>query len=277
MKKGPAVIATHSLIACPVCDGEDFDLLGQAGPPGQPPGLPRALRCKVCGLGVEPHVAVPAEAYSRAAYDAARDHGRGADRYARLHHDTAVANRRFAQLAPCLPKAQDQTRPLWVDVGCGSGAFLAAARRRGWRVLGVEADPFAVRELGARMGLPALAYEAWVAAAQAPAASGGPRAQAVSFFDVLEHLLDPVDALKTAAAGLDSGGVIVVEVPDLDAAADFDAWKHRRITPEFTEHLWHFSAPTLSRLVESHLPACRVERAGTPVEGKVQMVVRKRG
>src|SRR2546426_12275631 len=41
-----------------------------------------------------------------------------------------------------------------VDIGCGTGNFLAAARRKGYRVTGTELDRNAARFAQAKLGLP---------------------------------------------------------------------------------------------------------------------------
>lgn len=261
----------EDLITCPVCESEtEFEPL--AGGPH------RAVRCRSCSLGIELSLSRnPAGAYARPVYDLARNDKAGLSRWARFHHDSAVAQLRLAQLSPVLPRPQPgAARPVWVDVGCGNGAHLAAARRRGWAVVGVEADAEAARELSELLAVPALAYGQWAATAN----NAPPAADAVSFFDVLEHLLDPVGTLQLAARSLRPGGVLVVEAPDLDSTTpeDFAAgkWRHRRVTTDFTEHVWHFSRRSLATLAARHLPGLEEVRSASPVPTKLQLAWRRR-
>lgn len=246
----------HDRLICPICDGTAFDELAPTS--GYPAG-----RCRGCGLGIEERLSKdPARAYARAAYDPHRDANAGSDRWQRFHHDSAVAADRLAQLRAVLPRDPGGRR--WVDVGCNNGAFLVAARRAGWSPVGVEADPEDAREVAALLGVPVLAYPVW-------AAAPSPNADAVSLFDVLEHVLDPVGTFVAAARSLRPGGVLVVECPDLGARTTVVDWKHRRITKEFTEHIWHFSERSLSVLAARYAPTLRLVHVARPVEDKIQV------
>lgn len=269
----------YDRVTCPICETENFDRIGPLPSGRESWEPPPALRCRDCGLAVETHTALPRHAYDIERYDAARDHGAGADRWSRFHHDSAVAVSRLEQLKPFLGRVADSgVKPLWLDLGCGSGAFLTVARRRGWRVLGVEADDLTVHEIASRLGIPGMAYEAWCGYAQT-AAAAPTKVQppnVISGYDFLEHMLDPVDCVKTAVSALTPGGLFVAETPDLDKAEDFGTWRHRRISRHFTEHVTHWSASAFRRLADVHLPGAKVEAVREPVPGKIQVVIRKR-
>lgn len=262
---------SFDLLHCPVCDAADqgFTPLD----PGTLTGFP-AVQCRGCGLGIEQTLSAdPVGPYARDAYDAARNAGAGGARWRRFHHDTAVAAARLAQLGPSLP-----TGTAWVDVGCSAGALLALLRRRGWQVLGVEADPATASEVTQALGVPVVNYQVWFSNAHRSYREDQ-KADVVSFFDVVEHLLDPVGTLQAAAAGLHNGGALVVEVPDLDAglsgAEGFAKWKHRRISEAYTEHVFHFSERSLEQLRVRHLKHMVQVRLARPVEGRLQVVWRK--
>jgi SAM-dependent methyltransferase len=103
--------------------------------------------------------------------------------------------------------------PTAVEIGCGDGKLLADLRAAGWSVVGVEPDPAARRAAAAR-GL-----EVYDGTAEAPPDAVRDRTfDAVVMQHVLEHCLDPLAALRSAAALLKPGGVLVVETPNNEAA-----------------------------------------------------------
>lgn len=262
----------RDLLLCPVCHGTDFAELC----PDEPGGPLGAAACTGCGLGLERQLSADPFGYARAAYDRARERGAGTPAWARYHHDSAVAAARFRQLAGVLPAQPGR----WLDVGCGTGAFLAHARRLGWRVCGVEADAAFCQEVGRATGITVLPQEAWLQAYWRQLQQPGPAAgewHCVSFFDVLEHVLDLQAFFQAAVAALAPGGLLVVEAPDRDAAApgEFAAWRHRKVTAEFTEHVWHFNESSLRRLAGRYAPAGEVVACQRPLPGRLQFVWRK--
>lgn len=89
------------------------------------------------------------------------------------------------------------------EVGCGPGDVAALLRSEGLNVVGVDADPEMLR-LAADRGVPV-----------ASEVSAG--AAAVVANQVLEHLLDPVGALRSWRDALLPGGRVHVQVPTLEA------------------------------------------------------------
>jgi SAM-dependent methyltransferase len=98
-------------------------------------------------------------------------------------------------------------RGLIVDVGCGGGAFLAASQARGWKGLGVEPSHDAAAHARQR-GL-TVHEGAWPVAAIADCS-----VDAVTFINVLDHLADPLGALRAAHRVLKPGGLLYVRVPN---------------------------------------------------------------
>jgi SAM-dependent methyltransferase len=129
-----------------------------------------------------------------------------------------------------------------VDVGSGKGHFLDAARRAGWAVLGIEVSEAAAAEAHRRYGQTTTLVADWGDAEQS-----GPF-DAITFWHVLEHLPDPVDALRRARPLLARDGVVVVGVPNLaswQARVFGDAWLHLDIP----RHLVHFTPATLAMVM----------------------------
>ncbi|MCP5120682.1 MAG: class I SAM-dependent methyltransferase, partial [bacterium] len=107
------------------------------------------------------------------------------------------------------------------------------ARHRGWQVRGVEASPWAAAEARRRLGV---AVHESLAALRAAAPEP---CDAMTFFQVLEHLPDPAAALTAARTCLHPGGWLVVETWNRDSwAARLFGAHWQQVTPPSVIHLF---------------------------------------
>jgi len=100
-----------------------------------------------------------------------------------------------------------------LDVGCASGLFLSAARKAGWNIAGVEPSENLFAKAAAALGREAELYCATLE--HTPLAAGS--FDAVTLWDVLEHVPQPLEFLRTCASLLKPGGHLFLNVPDLDS------------------------------------------------------------
>ena len=180
------------------------------------------------------------------------------------HITDSIRRYQFERQMRWLERPEASGRRL-LDVGCGSGAFMAFARARGWEAEGTDVvlTP-AAAATGARLWegqLPSIEF-------------GASRYHAVRFNQVLEHTQDPLAELHAARAVLEPGGTLHVGVPNL---AGFNItlkswqsrlglkrrrWKHYGAL----HHLWFFTPRTLARLVAA--AGLQVIGWETPVAGR---------
>lgn len=102
-----------------------------------------------------------------------------------------------------------------LDVGCGTGLFLAVARRRGWTPYGVDECAVATAHARGHFGL-----EVWDGAFTDLAAREGLRFDVISMWDVIEHARDPVGLLAAARSALAPQGVIAISTPNQQSILD---------------------------------------------------------
>jgi SAM-dependent methyltransferase len=131
-----------------------------------------------------------------------------------------------------------------LDVGTAAGAFLAAARRRGWEVEGCEPNRW-MAEWGSRhYGLRIRTGEIFDQDF-APASF-----DVVTLWDVIEHTPDPARVIKHAGQLLVPGGLLVVNYPDRGT------WLARLLGRKWpflsSVHLYYFTRGTMGRLLEQH-------------------------
>jgi SAM-dependent methyltransferase len=131
-----------------------------------------------------------------------------------------------------------------VDIGSGDGSQIVLLSPRGFRMTGVERDTKSVSLQGEH----AQVFEGSAEAlpAQLPRASF----DAVMFKQVLEHLVDPVHALRNAAQLLKPGGVMFIEVPNNESAIARQSglsWEHMDVP----RHINFFTLDTLQAAAAS--------------------------
>jgi 2-polyprenyl-3-methyl-5-hydroxy-6-metoxy-1,4-benzoquinol methylase len=95
-----------------------------------------------------------------------------------------------------------------LDIGCGSGRFLAWARAAGWICAGTEVDPLAAARAAARGFAVHLGDAAELAAS-------GRKFHAVTISHVIEHVHEPLALLRAARQLLHPGGLLWIETPNL--------------------------------------------------------------
>lgn len=98
-----------------------------------------------------------------------------------------------------------------LDVGCGTGNFLLAARSAGFQVTGTELDPGAVRFIQTQLGIQNVFPLTIGGFANANPAR---KYSVVTFFEVLEHQADPVSFLNAVKSCLSPRGYIALSVPN---------------------------------------------------------------
>ena len=187
-----AILSTGQ-VACNLCGRDNNeDIATQRGL--------HIVRCRTCGLVyVNPRPTAEQVAVLYADYHA-RD-GANAGSWDRL------MSRVFGETADLLcatRKTSGSGRVL--DVGCGFGSFVELMRERGWDAEGMDPSPSVV-EAATRHG-----RNVQLGTLEELSADHGPY-EAVTMFYVLEHLPDPMGALRKAASLLVPGGMLLIRVP----------------------------------------------------------------
>jgi SAM-dependent methyltransferase len=125
-----------------------------------------------------------------------------------------------------------------LDIGCAHGFLLEAARARGWDVTGVDISQEAVRYAQEELGLPVF-HGGVEAGGFAPESF-----DLVCMNGTIEHLADPMATVREAARLLRAQGLLAITTIDVEGWLGYFSWKP-------PEHLYYFSAGSLSRLLEA--------------------------
>ena len=139
-----------------------------------------------------------------------------------------------------------------LDIGCGAGDFLLSARALGLKVRGVEVDDPAANAARER-GL--ICDGAGIASL----ADMDEQFDVIRLHHVLEHLADPVAALRAIAGRLSSRGVAIIGVPNVDgvmARVCGPDW----FALEIPRHLWGLGRKSLELMLgQAGLQARRID------------------
>jgi SAM-dependent methyltransferase len=132
-----------------------------------------------------------------------------------------------------------QSRGKLLDIGCGDGSFLQAAKKLGWDVWGVETHPDWAREKGLNV------METVEEASQhAPF-------DRITLWHVLEHFRSPVTEIQRVSKLLSPRGKLFLAVPDwgsLQARFFGPRW----LALDLPRHLFHFTERSLVHVLSEH-------------------------
>jgi SAM-dependent methyltransferase len=131
-----------------------------------------------------------------------------------------------------------------LDIGCSSGSFLETLKGGPWNEYGIEISPSAAERARARTGAEVFVGDLF----DAPFAPES--FDAVTSFDVLEHLHRPREAMEKVWEWLKPDGVFYVFLPNVLC------WEARLFRSywyglELPRHLFHFSPQSLRHLMAS--------------------------
>ena len=159
-----------------------------------------------------------------------------------------------------------------LEVGCGEGAFLKAARAQGYEVHGMEPNPHRARRVKERFGFDV--EEAFLDNSRLPRASF----DVVYHCDLLAHFPEPISDLRKMVTFLRPGGVLCFEVGILGGMSS--TWYRLIGEIGLGQHLWFFSNQALEKVFEqSELVVEKVQYFGLAPEvvlGKVSGIFHKR-
>jgi 2-polyprenyl-3-methyl-5-hydroxy-6-metoxy-1,4-benzoquinol methylase len=206
-------------------------------------GADRIRKCPACSVGfVYPRIS-GSDLLSQYSPDYFRE------RYDNLQESEYVNMQSWrAKIATCLGRVNrlrgDKTG-LLLDVGCGKGWFLEAARESGWQIQGVELCAEVARRTMERVGTQVYSGSIFDIDIELPSETF----DLVTMFDVIEHLEAPLEALRICYRILKPGGALAISTPNLRGlgcrllgAKAFAVW------PD--EHIFYFGPASMRRALQ---------------------------
>jgi len=223
-------------VACGLCGSEERDTRFTDGPFS-------VVRCRECGLTyVTPRLgdsSLLEQVYDEAYWSSNSASERG---YTDYRADERLYLKTYRRRLSVLRRHFDGAGRV-LDVGCAAGYFLEVMRGEGWDVTGLEPSaailPFAEERLGrenvkgGRLGEVDLEEGSF---------------DLITMWDVIEHIPDPVGAVREVGRLLAPGGKLLIETQNVSSTAARvlgRRWQHYK----HAEHIYHFDPSTLERML----------------------------
>lgn len=125
-----------------------------------------------------------------------------------------------------------------LDVGAGTGDFLLKAKKRGWKVSGIEPNESA-RKLALLKDLNLQADLSKV---------GTEKFDVICLWHVLEHIPNLEEEISNFRALLKKDGILVIAVPNFKSH-DAEYYREFWAAYDVPRHLWHFSQNGIKNLL----------------------------
>jgi SAM-dependent methyltransferase len=197
------------------------------------------LQCRRCGFAMTDPVPVSMDRYYP-------------PRYRRFNRVAVFVLRRLYLRRVDGWLARLPARGLALELGSGTGWMLGALRERGWSAVGSERTVAAAAAARDAAGVPMFVGDL-------AAIRDAPVLDLVIMFHVLEHLADPLAALRAVARRTRPGGTLVLGIPNIaswQARVTGSGWMHLDVP----RHLCHFSPDAIERaLVASGFRMARLD------------------
>ncbi|WP_027065515.1 class I SAM-dependent methyltransferase [Maribacter sp. Hel_I_7] len=128
-----------------------------------------------------------------------------------------------------------------LDIGCGTGEFLAYAKNKNWNTVGVEVNQNA-RNKASNKNL-----KIYKSLEDLP----NRQFNIISLWHVLEHLPNLNEKISLIKTKLDDNGTLIIAVPNYKS---YDAKHYKEFWAAYDtpRHLWHFSQDAIKILFKKH-------------------------
>jgi len=158
------------------------------------------------------------------------------------------------------PQGGERLRLL--DVGCATGFFVLAAQDAGWIASGVEANPFQA-DFARKSGLDV--RNETIEETTFPEGSF----DAVTLFEIIEHVKQPMAILRKAHRLLKPGGMVFLYTPNFDCASRLIMGVEAHFIWA-SNHLTYFTIPTLAGALQTAgFQVAHAETQGLDIEDMI--------
>ena len=130
-----------------------------------------------------------------------------------------------------------------LDVGCGNGHFLAAAKEKGWNINGVELDPETAARAANLTGL--------TIASSLTEVASDKLFQVITLWHVLEHVYEIDEYFQFFKNRLAKDGKLLLALPN-PASFDANYFEEYWAAYDVPRHIYHFTPATITALAAKY-------------------------
>lgn len=187
------------------------------------------VQCSSCGFVFMKQIPTPAEL--KAHYDTYS--------YDREQYLSPITIKNYNQLLDEFEPYRKSNKLL--DVGCGMGFFLEAAKQRGWEVYGTEYSPKAI-EINEKKGIKMIAGQLL--------SDNFPEKDfdVITSFEVIEHINNPLEEIHHIYSLLRSKGLFYCTTPNFNSLLRYYLKENYNVI-NYPEHLSYYTKKTLTNLL----------------------------
>jgi 2-polyprenyl-3-methyl-5-hydroxy-6-metoxy-1,4-benzoquinol methylase len=130
-----------------------------------------------------------------------------------------------------------------LDIGCGNGHFLAAAKEKGWNINGVELDPETAARAAKLTGLRIAPSLQEIASEK--------KFQVITLWHVLEHVYELEEYFQFFKNRLAKEGKLLLALPN-PASFDANYFEEYWAAYDVPRHIYHFTPATITALAAKY-------------------------
>lgn len=146
----------------------------------------------------------------------------------------------LSQKIKLVEKHTNTTEKKLLDIGCGTGDFLATAKKHSWNIAGVEPDENALQIATEKT-------ETEIHSNEVLSKMDDQSFDAITMWHVLEHVPNLKEHISTLKRLLKPNGTIFIAVPNFNSH-DANLYKEFWAAYDVPRHLWHFSQGSIKKL-----------------------------
>ena len=232
---------------CPICGPAASAVIRQDFDPY------KVVVCSSCGLNyLSPRLTQEAilKLYKDEAYYNSNVSGQGYDEYLEISENwEKTFTLRLKQVAPYKSSGRA------LDIGCGPGYFLSAAKKMGFDVYGLDPSDYIVE----------MAQKTWGDRVQLGLIESADYDRdsfdLIVAFDTFEHIYDPKKFLQAIHRFLKPGGVLAITTPDPTSTLSKISGRNW-VSYKLPEHVFYWSPETIRRVLEENFEVLEIRSAG---------------